>query len=143
MPLQFLTTSDLNSQIFNQFLTERSDEDNDAILESIEAQNIELIRSKLKGRYDVDAIFEATGTDRHYLIIMLLIKLTLYQFIRRNAARKVPEDYVKEWEWAMKMLEAIKAGKEVPDGLPLPVDENGDQVGRIIWSNTKNDDYYI
>lgn len=143
MPLQFLTTDDLNSQIFSQFLTERSEEDNDAILESIEAQNIQLIRSKLKGRYDTDAIFSASGSDRHYLIIMILAKLTLYQFIRRNAARKVAEDYTKEWEWAMKTLEAIKAGKEVPDGLPLPVDENGDEIGRIIYADTKNNDYYI
>lgn len=126
-----------------QFRTERSDENNDAILEALEMQNMEVMRSKLAGRYDTDAIFSATGTDRHPLIVMLLTKLVLYAYIRRNAARKVPDDFVREWEWAMKTLDAIEAGKQVPAGLPVPVDENGDEVGRIIWANTKNNDYYI
>ncbi len=67
----------------------------------------------------------------------------MYDFIRRNAARKVPTDYVKEWEWAMKMLEKIKAGKEVPDGLPTLNDEDGKKIGRVTSGNNRNDDFYI
>ena len=143
MAYKFLIVADLQSHIIDQFLTERNAEPQTAILEDLELQNIAIIKTKLKGRFDVDAIFNATGSERHYLIIRILVKLVLYDFIRRNAARKVPTDYVKEWEWAMATLEKIKAGKEVPDGLPVPSDENGETVNRVIYGNNKNTDYYL
>jgi len=143
MAYKFLIVADLQSHIIDQFLTERNAEPQTAILEDLELQNIAIIKTKLKGRFDVDAIFNATGSERHYLIIRILVKLVLYDFIRRNAARKVPTDYVKEWEWAMATLEKIKAGKEVPDGLPVPTDENGETVNRVIYGNNKNTDYYL
>lgn len=139
----FLTTADLQSQIIDQFLTERSAEPQTEILEALEKQNIAIIKTKLKGRFDTTAIFEAEEADRHYLIIRLLVKLVLYDFIRRNASRKVPTDYVKEWEWAMKTLEAIKAGKEVPDGLPLLKDDEGNEAKRVIFGNNRKDNFYI
>lgn len=142
MAYKFLIPGDLEAHIIAQFLNERSTEPQTAILESLELQNIELIKSKLKGRYDTDAIFNAVGAERHYLIIKILVKLVLYDYIRRNAARKVPDDYAKEWEWAMKLLETIKAGKETPDGLPAFVNEDG-TTGRIIYGNNKNTDFYI
>lgn len=142
MAYKFLIPGDLEAHIIAQFLNERSAEPQTAILESLELQNIEVIRSKLKGRYDTDAIFEAAGGDRHYLIIKILVKLVLYDYIRRNAGRKVPTDYVKEFDWAMKLLEAIKAGKEVPDGLPSFINEDG-TTDRIISGNNKNEDFYI
>lgn len=143
MAYKFLTTADLQSQIIDQFLTERSAEPQTAILEALELQNIEIIKTKLKGRFDIDAIFEAVSAERHYLIIRILVKLVLYDFIRRNAARKVPTDYVTEWEWAMKTLEAIKAGKEVPDGLPSIKDDEGNTVSRVMSGNNRNSNYYI
>ncbi len=142
MAYQFLETGDLEAHIIAQFLNERSAEPLTAILEVLELQNIEIIKTKLKGRYDTDAIFAAAGAARHYLIIKILVKLVLYDFIRRNAGRKVPADYVKEWEWAMKLLEQIKAGKETPDGLPAFVNADG-TTGRIISGNNKNEDFYI
>lgn len=143
MAYKFLTAADLQAQIIDKFLTERSAEPQTAILEALELQNIEIIKTKLKGRFDVNALFEAEGADRHYLIIKILVKLVLYDFIRRNAARKVPTDYVKEWEWAMKLLEKIKAGKEVPDGLPTIKDNDGNTKPRITTGNNRNNNYYI
>ena len=142
MAYQFLIPGDLEAHIISQFLNERDAEPQTAILESLELQNIALIKAKLKGRYDTEAIFTAAGAERHYLIIKILVKLVLYDFIRRNAARKVPTDYVKEWEWAMKLLESIKAGSETPEGLPAFVNEDG-TTGRIIYGNNKNEDNYI
>ena len=142
MAYKFLTAADLQSQIIDQFLTERTAEPQTTILEALELQNIEIIKTKLKGRFDVDAIFEAEDGERHYLIIRILVKLVLYDFIRRNASRKVPTDYVKEWEWAMKILESIKAGKEVPDGLPL-ITVDGKEVTRVTSGNNRNNNFYI
>ena len=142
MAFIFLEDGDLKSGILDRFLTERSEEVPQAILETIEKKKIAVIKTKLKGRYDTDAIFTATGDSRNYYIIDLLIKLVLYDFVGRNAARKVPKDYKEDYDWAMKTLEKIKAGKETPDGLPPFVNEDG-STGRIISGNTKNENFYI
>ncbi len=142
MTFKYLTQLDLDTGIFLTLQKERSDEDTQEILREIEAQNIAVIKAKIKGRYDVDKIFNATKVDRHYLIIKILVVLVVYQFIRRNASRKVPKDSVDDYNWAMKLLEKIKAGKESPDGLPVPTNE-GTDIERILWANTKNPDNYI
>lgn len=143
MAYQFLTNTDLNTRVFDTYINKSNDANTTKILEGIEKQNIALIKSKLAGRYDNTAIFTATLEDRHYLIIKLLVVLVTYDFIRRNAARKVPSDYVKDWENAMKTLESIKAGKETPEGLPKPTDESGNTTKRVMSGNTKNNDFYI
>lgn len=141
--LNFLLQADLDAQIINQFVVERADEDVTEILKTIEKQQIAVIKAKLKGRYDIDAIFNATAENRHYLIIKILSVLVVYNFIRRNAARKVPTDYFKEWEWAMKTLESIKAGKELPEGLPVAKDEKGNDKSFLMHGNNSNNDFYI
>lgn len=143
MAYKFLQQQDLQSHILTQFLNERNQENTAQILEQLELQNIEIIKSKIKDKYDVDAIFNAAANDRHYLIIRILTKLVLYDYVRRNASRKVPQDYVKEWEWAMHLLEKIKAGKETPDGLPTLKNAKGEEISGVRYGNNKNSDYYI
>lgn len=143
MAFKFLTTEDLETQMLLQFINERSEEALQAILDELEAQGIEIIKTKLKGRYDTNAIFAATGAERHHLIVGLLTTLVLYKFVRRNAARKVPADYKEDYDNAMKMLESIKAGKETPDGLPKPLDAQGVEVAAPTYVNRSNKDFYI
>jgi hypothetical protein len=139
----FLEDGDLESSIISQFLTERGAEQPTTILERIEKKKIATIRTKLKGRFDIDAIFEAEGDERNFYILDILIKLVLYDFIRRNAARKMPKDYKDDFDNAMKSLEKIKAGKEVPDGLPSITDTDGNTVARVTSGNNRNDNFYI
>jgi hypothetical protein len=139
----FLEDGDLESAILAQFLNERSDEPQLAILEVIEKKKISLIKTKLNKRYDLSAIFDATGDDRNFYILDLLIKLVIYDFIRRNAARKMTKDIKEDYDDAMKSLEAIKAGKEVPDGLPSITDTEGNTVARVTSGNNKNSNFYI
>lgn len=139
----FLEDGDLESAIFAQFLNERSAEPQLEILETIEKKKIALIKTKLNKRYDLDLIFEAVGDERNFYILDLLIKLFIYDFIRRNAARKMTKDVKEDYDGAMKTLEAIKAGKEVPDGLPSITDTDGNTVARVTSGNNRNDNFYI
>ncbi|WP_228235923.1 phage protein Gp36 family protein [Allomuricauda sp. M10] len=141
----FLEQEDFEASILKQLLTERNSEENDviAILEQKEAIAVEMVKSKLSGRFDTDAIFGTEGIERHYLIIHFVVTIAIYLFVKRNAARKVPSDYKEGYEEVMKTLEKIQAGKEVPPGLPKPTDGNGDVVVKPIIANRKNTDYYI
>lgn len=143
MAFIFLEEGDLESSIISQFLNERGAEQPTEILEIIEKKKIATIKTKLKDRFDTDTIFSDQGDCRNYYILDLLIKLVLYDFVRRNAARKVPKDYKDDYDDAMKTLEKIKAGKEVPDGLPPMTDENNELVQRVIHGNNRNANYYI
>jgi hypothetical protein len=141
MAYAYLTAADLKVGMIDKFINERSEENINEVLEGIELQNIALIRAKLSGRFDVDAIFNATGTDRDYLIIQILTKLTLYNFVRRNAARKVPEDYMEDWKWANKQLDMLAAGTLVPSDLPAVINEA--TTGGTFYGNNYNKDWNI
>lgn len=138
----FLTETDIETHLLYPLSRERNQEDREAILAHLEAQNIAIIKSKLKGRYNTSAIFSASGEQRHWLMVRILTKLVVYDYIRRNAARKVPEDYVAEWRWAMKELEQIKSGAEKPDGLPELTSADG-QSSVIMHGNTTDKNEYI
>jgi len=140
--MQYLTDIDLQTGSYQIFLDNDPAANMPEIIDSIEAQNIALIRAKLNGRYDTGAIFSATGPDRHWLIVKILVKLVLYDLFRRNAARKIPEDIRQDWEWAMEMLEKIKAGTEVPEGLPELTTDDGESPN-ILFDNRRNDNFYI
>lgn len=140
--MKFLTEPDIDAHLLHPFSRERKQEDRETVLMHLELQNIAIIKSKLKGRYNTDEVFDATGEDRHWLIVRILTKLVVYDYIRRNAARKVPEDYVAEWKWAMKTLDEIKSGKEKPDGLPVLTGADG-SAGLIMHGNTTDKDQYI
>lgn len=138
----YLTDLDLHSGAFRQFFDQDPAPDKQDILDNIERQNISLIKTKLNGKYDTDAIFSASGNDRHWLIVKILSKLVIYDFFRRNAARKLPSDIREEYEWAMDILEKIKDGKEVPAGLPPATGDDG-QPDNIMYGNRKNNSYYV
>lgn len=140
--MKFLTEQDISAHLIHSLSRERDQEDRENILNHLEAQNIAIIKSKLKGRYDIEVIFNDSGEDRHWLIVRILTKLVLYDYIRRNAARKVPEDYISEWKWAMKELDQIKSGREKPADLPIITDAEGNS-GVIMYGNTTNKDNYV
>ena len=138
----FLNEDDIQAHLFQQYIDE-SKEDTPTVLDTLERQNIALIKAKLNGRYDVEKVFSHTDADRHYLIVKILSHLLIYDLVRRNAARKVPNDIAENYEWAMKYLECIKAGKEFPVGLNEITDEDGETTDVLLYGNNRNDNFYI
>ena len=112
--MKFLTNIDLESQLFEEFIDDSLPEDV-AILNNIESKMIAVVKSKLRERYDVEAIFSADEADRDELIVTALVSMVNYKIIRRNQARKVPSDVSEEWKMAMKWLNDVRDGVENPD----------------------------
>lgn len=138
----FLAAADFEPHIQSKLLTANSESPIATIMEPIEKQNIAFIRSKLSGRYDMDPVFIEAGDDRNQVILKILLRMCLYDFIRRNAARKVPDDYREDYNWAIKELEKLQGGYSYA-GLPGYVDGDGGAILKPIWANTTNDDNYI
>lgn len=137
--MEWLTVEDLKTHAYAQFINEASAEFVEARDES-EAQNMEIIKSKLNGRYDIDILF---GVTRHPLIVRVLSKMVIYDIISRNSARKTPEDIKEDYKWAMKWLNDVRDGKERPVGLQEPTDTDGNDIPTTIWGNTSKDENYI
>lgn len=138
----YLTKDDLISASFERFIDESSN-DNEAVIDIVEAQNIELVKSYLGTRYNVALIFNAESPVLNPILKRILIKLVLFDVIRRNAARKVPTDIKDEYDKAVVDLEKISTGRLKIDGIPLAVDDNGNVVSNSLWGNNSNKNFYI
>ena len=130
----FLEREDLETQVFDNYIDDTDPEDIEA-LERIESQQIATIKTKLRKRYDVDAIFIETGADRNQEIVKHLSALVAYYMIRRNAARKIPTDFADEMKAAKKWLDNVRDGIETPN---LPKIETHTE---LQWGNSSNDDH--
>ena len=132
----------LISQAQERFIDESSQND-DEIIDQIELTQIAIIKTYLGTRYDVNTIFEEDSPIENEVLKEILAKLVLYKLIRRNAARKVPNDYKEQFDEAMKTLKEIATGIIRLDGVPPAVDTNGSVVSNSISGNLSNPNFYI
>lgn len=149
----YLEKEDLIARSFERFIDESSgdvpgdgesiEDVRERILDQTELKNIKLVSSYLGTRYDVEAIFDEEDPIRSELIVDILVRLCLFDIVRRNAPRKVPEDYKEEYEKAIELLQKIATGRIPVDGLPPATDGEGNPVSDAIWGNIKNERFYI
>lgn len=138
----YLLKTDLITHAFERLIDESS-ADFEHTLKNVESENIGIIKSYLGSRYDVDTIFNKIAPIRNALLIRILTKLVLYDVVRRNAARKVPTDYVEEYKAAMETLEKIAFGKLDIKELPPAIDEDGQVISNTLFGNNRNSNFYI
>ena len=140
MPInfQFITKDDLETRVFEDYIDESEQEDIETT-EAIEKQAIALVKRKLRKRFDLAVIFSNAEYEGRDLIIWALSGIICYRLVKRNAARKVPSDFVKDYEEVKNWLDAVRDGNEDP-GLPELVEPEQKQV---LWGNSKNEDLYL
>jgi hypothetical protein len=138
MALYFLEKKDLIAQIFEDYLDD-SIEDDLEILDTVELENIALMKGKLRDRYDVAKIFlTSENYEDKPLVKKVLCALVNYSIVKRNKARKIPTTFSEEYKWAMLWLTDVKDGKETPAFPVLEVTRK-----EVKWGNSKNQDLYI
>jgi len=138
----YLKKTDLIALSFEKFIDESIDDNAETLL-TIELQNIEIIKGYIGSRYDVEEIFSPLTPVRNSILIRILSKLTLFDIINRNAPRKVSSDLKEEYDKAIEMLDKIATGRIKIEGLPKPMDENGNIISDSIWGNNSNKDFYL
>lgn len=116
MKTNFITVDDYSASIRLEFV-EKAARGDDNILEIVENQAISEMKSYLSGRYDVEAIFSATGEDRHDLVLMFAKDIAIYHLcsIREGL---MTQTRVDRYERAVKWLTDVRDGKLVVEGLP-------------------------
>jgi phage gp36-like protein len=141
--MAFITSDDYKDSIQDGILNEII-EGSGALLTSTELKAQAEITSYLAMRYDVPNIFNKTGAERHPLIIMYMVDITLYHLHSRINPGQVPQLREARYVEAKRWLEMVAAGKLKPD---LPVVDEGedgvnDQANLKYGGLTPRDPYY-
>lgn len=124
----FITKDDYKYQIrtyrLDQIL-EAADEDEELILDQAENDALSVLKDSLASKYDVVAIFSASGDERHKTILRWAKVLVIYYIYERIPDEMVPERVVKNYDYVLERLEMVEQGKANLDGLPVKT-ETGD-----------------
>lgn len=141
--MKFVTNSDIEVLIRADMLQHIIGTDT-TLLDKAEAAATKKIRTYLKARYDVAAVFSATGQDRDELMLLYTIDIMLYDLHSRINPRKIPELRRTRYKEAMEWLKMVQQGEACAE-LPAIENESGQQTGsdEIKWgSNPKRNHYY-
>lgn len=152
--MRYLDKDDLIEVIQEKFL-EDSIQFDDKTIDGLEKKAIAFVVSYISGRYKTDEIFggdwweegsTAPGPNgsmkRHPLIIFVMARLVVFWAVRRNAARKVPEDYKEIKDEAISILTKIQSGVQTLPGMPEVTGDDGFSA-KLIYGNTTNDNLFI
>lgn len=128
----YLQTTELKSAIYAYQLSQITESDEDIPLMAIEAA-IKEVKSYLspggqvefkdgRKRYDVEAIFSATGADRDPLILELVKSIAVYWITRLANVDVIHEDIIKRYDRAIAWLEKVTATGKYAGQVPLNAD---------------------
>lgn len=142
--MYYLTKEDLYD-VIQQYLLDDSLQLDEARLDSIEKKAVAFAISYISGKYKTDEIFKESEPLRHPILIQLLAQIVVYRSVRRNAARKVPDDYKQIYDESVKTLENIQMGKQKLNGMPEVVKTDPETGATIspVWGNSTNRDNFI
>lgn len=94
--------------------------------EQAEKTAVEEMKGYLRGRYDVEKVFGATGYERNNLLIMYACDIVLYNLASGLPSKMGWELKEKRYLRAIEWLEDVQKGKITP-GLPTYTGENGEK----------------
>ena len=136
----YITEQDIISNI-QETMLQSSIEKNTDILDTLESQVIDEVKSYIGSRYDTTKIF-GEPIYKNGMLSRIIVCLITYRAIRRNAARKVPDDYIEMKDWAYGVLENIRDGiMPLPD-VPQTVDpETGEKLS--LFGSNRKPEYFL
>jgi len=141
--MKYITPEDIEDVIQSRLFIESiaNNANDDSIMTNIESKAIDLVKSYISTKYDVSKIFSDTPI-LNGILIQIISQIVAYRAVRRNAARKVPEDYIEVYKDAINMLAKIQSGAIKLENIPLKTIEEGN-TSNLMYGNNRKEDYYI
>ena len=116
----------MKTVIYEHVMDDISAEDDATVLQCIEAAVGEM-RSYLSSRYDVAAIFAATGDNRDPLILEDTKVIAVWNLIRLSNNELIYDQWRERYDRVVKFMEQVAEGSITPD-LPIATDEQGNPI---------------
>ena len=136
----YISKEDITANIQETMLQTSIDKDSN-ILDTLERQVIDEVKSYIGTRYDTSKIFGVPALING-MLSRIIVSLVTYRAIRRNAARKVPDDYVEMKDWAYEVLGNIRDGIMPLLDVPLATDpETGEKLS--LFGSNRKPEYFL
>ncbi len=133
----FIDISDYDASIHREIL-DALVRDDEALVEICEERAIAEMKSYLSRRYDVKAIFEARGTERNQLVLMMAIDIAVYHIFSIHNPAKIAQIRKDRYERAREWLTAVSDEKiSISDAPLLPEEDRAGNFQFMISSNPK------
>lgn len=127
----------IHREILDSLLRKESASYDPQIIEICEDRAIAEMRSYMNKTYDCNAIFAATGADRHALILMFAIDITVYHIFCQHNPYKIAKIRQDRYDRAVKWLKGVMEGDITIDGAPLLPD--GEMSDNSPWQIQADD----
>jgi len=136
--MAFLTQSELIThdrlEIINAII-----EDDTTVVPSIISESIAEVKSYLNQRFDVETIFEKTGTQRDEMILSILKDIVIFR-IHKIVSVEVTETVKDANDKAIQWLKLVAKNTITPD---LPVTSEQAAYDPVLYgSNKKRENHY-
>ena len=130
----FITLTDydatIHREILDSLLRTGSETFDPQIVEICEDRAVSEMRSYLGKQYDCDAIFSARGAERHQLILMFAVDITVYHIFCQHNPYKMSKIRQDRYDRAIEWLKGVMQGDVTIDGAPLLSEETLEQNSR-------------
>lgn len=133
----FIDISDYDASIHREILDSLV-RDDQTIVEICEERAIAEMKSYLARRYDVKAIFEARGTERNQLVLMMAIDIAVYHIFSIHNPAKIAQIRKDRYERAKEWIIAVADEKiSISDAPLLPGEDRAGNYQFTFSSNPK------
>ena len=122
----FLTVEEMQTVIYEHVMDDISTGDDATVQQCIEAAVSEM-KSYLASRYDVAAIFAATGTDRDPLILEDTKVIAVWNLIRLSNNELIYDQWRERYDRVIEFMSKVSEGSITP-ALPIATDEQGNPI---------------
>lgn len=114
---RFISKEDFDATVHRDILEALTRQD-DAVVEICTDRAISEMRCYLAARYDCDAVFSATGTERNQLVLMMLTDMAVYHLFSIHNPQKLSQLRKDRYDRAVEWMKAVRRGDLSVDGLP-------------------------
>jgi len=138
--MSFIQSTDYPSVIHAEILTALTRGDATIVPEA-EDKAIEEMKAYLSSRYDVENIFNKTGSARNKLILQYTLDIAIYRLHIIHNPQKMPESRLALYEQALEWLKQVSKGMINPVDLPVLTPQN--EKGQLLYgSNAKRNNHF-
>jgi len=117
----------IHREILDSLLRQGTSDYDPQIIEICEDRAVSEMKSYLNKKYDCQAIFSQTGAERHPLILMFALDITIYHIFCQHNPYKMSKIREDRYERAIEWLKGVMKGDITIEGAPLlPSDELSD-----------------
>lgn len=133
----FLTQQDLEAGAHGEIIQAVTRGDT-GIIDLEERGAIDFVAGYLSARYDTQALFSATDTERSPVLIQTVRDILLYNLYSRANPQKMSQTTADRYDAALLWLKDVQAQTVNPVGFPL----RREAAYILASSNPKNENHY-